>query len=447
MGPRPIEGQRLPSDAISTPSGDAAIASAEITGTRAGMIVFVGIAATNAANSLFHLIAARSLGPAEYSDLVSLLALSGLIALPLGALQIAVARSVARDLSLGRRAEITARARQGVAISLAIGVGVAVVLLAATPLIKRVLEINASLPVVLTAVLTIPSLLAPALWGVAQGLQRFVVISGTATLGAALRVALLAVAIPLSLTVDGALMVTVVASTVTAPATILLLAPVLRRPAVTIRHSHLEFLRETAPVAMGTLAITALTTFDLIVAKVVLPSAEAGEYGSASLLGRLILYVPATIATVLLPKVSSRAAVERGTTDILRASLVVTVAISLLATLLLATVPGLVLDASFGSEFDDAAPLLWLFGIAMTQYAVLNVLLVHDLGHHSSRVAWLLLGGAAVQLVGYALFHDSAHELLYVSIATGSTLLVLYAFVVEPAVRRRLVRPGGRGAA
>jgi O-antigen/teichoic acid export membrane protein len=345
---------------------------------------------------------------------------------------------VARDLSLGRRDEVTARARQGVAISLAIATGLALVLLAATPLIKRVLEIDASLPVVLTAVLTIPSLLAPALWGAAQGLQRFAVISGTASLGASLRLAFLAALIPLGLTVDGALAVTVVASVVTALATVVLLAPVLRRPAIPVRHSNLEFLRETVPVAVGTLAVTALTTIDLLVAKIVLPSTEAGEYGGASLVGRLILYVPATIATVLLPKVTSRAAVERDTADILRASLAVTVGISLLATLVLATLPRLVLDASFGSEFEDAAPLLWLFGIAMTQYAVLNVLLIHDLGHHSSRVAWLLIGGAGLQLVGYALFHESAHELLYVSIVTGSLLLLLYALVVEPALRRRL---------
>jgi O-antigen/teichoic acid export membrane protein len=303
------------------------------------------------------------------------------------------------------------------------------------PLIKNLLSIEATLPVVLTAMLTIPSLLAPALWGVAQGLQRFFLISGSVTVGSALRLAFLAALLPLGLTVEGALAATFVAMIAAALVPFVLLAPVLRRPAGHVGHSTTAFLRSSLPIAVGTLAITALTTIDLLVAKVVLPSTEAGEYGSASLVGRLLLYVPATVATVLLPKVSSRAATERATGDILRASVLVTVAISVAATIVLFVLPELVLDASFGSEFADAAPLLGLFGIAMTLFAVLNILLIHDLGHHSSRVAILLLSGAGAQLAGYGVFHDSARQLLYVSIATGAALLGAYAFTDRGADR------------
>jgi O-antigen/teichoic acid export membrane protein len=435
VGSRSIVGGKPPSDMLEDSSVDLVGTVPEVTGTRAGMIVFVGLAALNAGNALFHLISARYLGPADYSELVSLLALSGLVALPLGALQLAVARSVAADVARGLQAEVAARARQGVLISLTIAVALAVVLLAATPLIKNLLSIEATLPVVLTAMLTIPSLLAPALWGVAQGLQRFVVIAGSVTLGSAFRLGLLAAMLPLGLTVDGALGATFVAMIAAAAVPLVALAPALRRPAEHVQLSSKEFLRSATPIAIGTLAITALTTIDLLVAKVALPSSEAGEYGSASLIGRLILYVPATIATVLLPKVSSRAATERGTTDILRSSLAVTVIISLLATVVLATLPGLVLDASFGSAFSEAAPLLGLFGIAMTLFAALNILLIHDLGHHSSRVAWLLLGGAGLQLGGYAVFHESGRQLLYVSITTGALLLVAYAIAGRGADR------------
>lgn len=423
MGSRSIEGSKPPSEVLADPSVDLAHTVPEVAGTRAGMIVFVGLAALNAGNSLFHLLSARFLGPAEYSELVSLLALSGLVALPLGALQLAVARSVAADVARGLHADVAARARQGVLISLTIAVALALALLAALPLIKDLLSIEATLPVLLTAMLTIPSLLAPALWGVAQGLQRFFVISGSVTIGSALRLALLASLLPLGLTVEGALAATFVAMIASALVPLVVLAPVLKRPAGHVGHSTTAFLRSSVPIAVGTLAITALTTIDLLVAKIVLPSSEAGEYGSASLVGRLLLYVPATVATVLLPKVSSRAATARATGDILRASILVTVAISLAATLGLFLVPGLVLDASFGSDFADAAPLLGLFGIAMTLFAVLNILLIHDLGHHSSRVAGLLLCGAGAQLVGYAVFHDNGRQLLYVSIATGAVLL------------------------
>lgn len=427
MGSRSIEGGTPPGDVLAEPTVELAHTVPEVAGTRAGMIVFAGIAALNAGNSLFHLLSARFLGPADYSELVALLALSGLVALPLGALQLAVARSVAADVARGLHADVAARARQGLLISFTIAVALTLALLAATPLIKHLLSIEASLPVLLTAVMTIPALLAPALWGVAQGLQRFSVISGSITVGTALRLALLGTLLPFGLTVEMALGATFVAMIASALVPFIVLMPLLRRPAGHAGHSTLAFLRSSLPIAVGTLAITALTTIDLLVAKVVLPSTEAGEYGSASLVGRLILYVPATVATVLLPKVSSRAAVERATADILRASVLVTVAISVAATVILFTLPRLVLDASFGREFTDAAPLLGLFGIAMTLFAVLNILLIHDLGHHSSRVAVMLLSGAAVQAIGYAFFHDSARQLLFVSITTGAVLLLAYA--------------------
>jgi hypothetical protein len=71
----------------------------------------------------------------------------------------------------------------------------------------------------------------------------------------------------------------------------------------------------------------------------------------------------------------------------------------------------------------------------MTLFAVLNILLIHDLGHHSRRVATLLLCGAGAQLAGYGVFHDSARQLLYVSIATGAALLGAYAVAGRGADR------------
>ena len=55
-------------------------------GLHAGAIVLVGVIAVNAGNYLFHLLAARELGPASYSDVVSLIALAGLIEPKLAAL-------------------------------------------------------------------------------------------------------------------------------------------------------------------------------------------------------------------------------------------------------------------------------------------------------------------------------------------------------------------------
>jgi len=194
------------------------------------------------------------------------------------------------------------------------------------------------------------------------------------------------------------------------------------------------------PSVVGLLAITALTTADVIVAKAALGDHGAGIYGGASLIGRVIFYLPAAILTVLLPKVSARTTRGETSGDILAASVTVTLGASLLLTLVYAIAPGFIVRVAFGSEYEDAAGLIALFGVAMSGYAVLNVLLVYHLARNVSSMSWLLLAGAVLQLAGYALFHDSPRQLLAVSIATMVTLVVAHEVLVERSLTTSIAR-------
>ena len=78
-----------------------------------------------------------------------------------------------------------------------------------------------------------------------------------------------------------------------------------------------EVARYLIPAMVGVLSITSLTTIDVIAAKAVLSDHDAGLYGSASLIGRVILYLPAAIVLVLLPKVAAREAAGRESRDVL----------------------------------------------------------------------------------------------------------------------------------
>jgi O-antigen/teichoic acid export membrane protein len=245
--------------------------------------------------------------------------------------------------------------------------------------------------------------------------------------------------------VTGAMAATFAAAMVGAAIPLAALAPQLLRPIAAWRpRISRNDVRQLAPVVGGLLAITALSTDDVIVAKAAFSSHEAGLYGSASLIGRVVLYLPAAIVTVLLPKVSSRVAAARASEDILLQSAGATTAFCVAATVGLAILPRLVIDIAVGSKYSATANLLWLFGAAMTLYALLNVALTYQLAHRRSSTSWLLLAGTVAQSILYAFFHDTPHELLVVSIATGSVLLLANELLVEPtllpAVRRRLAR-------
>jgi O-antigen/teichoic acid export membrane protein len=421
----------IPEADVSEPATESL--SREIRGTRAGLTVLVGVATLNLANALFHLVTARELGPSQYSEVVSLVTLSGLIALPFGGAQLAVARIIADEVARGRTASAADFAARAARVSIATGTALTVMMVCLSPLLQDLLGITRLLPVVLVSLYTLPALVAPVAWGLAQGLQRFAVVAASMGVGAVLRVVLVVALIPFGLGVGGAMGATLLSGIATvaigAPLAITLIRQ--RVPSVRSAISANEAVRYFGPVIGGTLAITLLTTTDVLVAKLALSSHDAGIYGSASFIGRLLLYLPMTVATVLLPKVTSRAAAALDTREILSASLAVTGAFSLLGTVVLIVGPKLVIAVTFGSKYDGAIPLVGIFGFAMTVYALLNVQFVWHLGHGRPGMAWLLLGGSALQILTFSLVHGSTYQLVTVNLLTGLALLAVHEVFFE----------------
>lgn len=412
-----------------------------IAGIRAGAIMFIGIAGANAGNYLFHLVAARRLGPSVYADVASLVALSGLIALPLAGIQLVVGRYVASAAARGDTNAISEFARRSLIRTGIAGCLLTLVFLGMTNLIASVLGIGSTAAVILTAALTIPAFLSPVAFGVAQGLQRFPLLAAALGLPPLVRVAAAVALIGIGFGSAGAMGATLIATSVGLLVPIVALGLLTSRPHTTVRVRDREAWSLLVPTAVGLLAITSLSTVDVLIAKVVFDDTAAGIYGAASLIGRVILYLPAAIVTVLLPKVAARVASEQGTRHILGASLGVTLGFCSVMTLIYALVPDQLVHLALGSEFEDAAPLLWLFGVTMSGCALLSVLLTYHLGRGEGHMAWLLLFGAVAHIAAASVFHETPHQLIAVGAVIAALLLVaheaLYGTLFgRPAIRR-----------
>ena len=408
-------------------------------GTQAGAVIFVGIAAANIGNYVFHLLSARALGPGRYGDLATLTAIAALVALPLGGVQVFVARFTASCAARGEQDRLVAFSRQSLRLTAIAGVSVTAMFLLAAPIIRSALSIGSLTAVILTALITIPSFLAPVLLGIAQGLQRFPLVSIGISIGPVARVVLVLMLglIAAGYSVAGAMGATLASAVLAVVLPTVVLWPLLTAPSVDkTRPATREDARELVPVVAGLLAITALSTSDLVVAKVVFDDDLAGAYGAASLIGRVILYLPAAIVTVVLPKVAARSAEAKDTHHILSGSLAVTGAFCAVATTVYALVPGPIVHVAFGSAYDDAIPLVPLFGVAMSAYALLNVLLVYHIGKGEWRMSWFLVAGAIAEIVGFVFFHRSTREVLGVSAVTALTLLAIHEAVFDPSLTR-----------
>jgi O-antigen/teichoic acid export membrane protein len=421
-----------------TDTSNVPVAPREMRGILAAGVVLAGVVAVNGGNYAANLISARFLGPAAYGDLVALLALSALVGLPLGALQIFTSRYVARFAAQGDIDGTRFLARRGVRLTLIGGVVLSLALDAAIPVLRSTLGIASTLGIVLVNLLALPNLMTPVVWGVAQGLQRFRVLSTSMAAGTCVRLVVLIPLLAVGAGVPGALGAALIGGVASLAIPFVALRTWFAPPQmIGERVPRREATTYLIPVAVGILAITSLSSIDVLVAKASFGGATAGVYGSASLIGRLVLYVPTAIVTVLLPKVAARSAAGRETTRLLAVSLTVTLAFGAIAAGTYAGLSHFIVSAAFGKKYEAAGSLLWMFAVAMTAYAIMNIFLYYYLGHGNTRVSWFLLAGAVVQAIVYAFFHSTPRELVTASICVGWALVAaeLIAFVVA-RVRR-----------
>lgn len=409
---------------------------------RAGAVVFVGVAIANLGNGLYHLIAGRALGPTRYGELASLLAVIGLVAYPLAALQLTVGRDVSRFRSQGRPDSIKDLYRRMSIGGLFFGVVFSFVLAGTMLLARGRLELGSTSAILLTAAGTLPATFAPIVAGMAQGLERFGLFSFAQFLGPFLRIVLLVPFLIVGVGVGGAMAATTLASVLTVLFVMFVLREwMARRPARNQSDGIIALLRPLGPALVGVLAFTSLTTIDVVVAKLGFTGRNAGVYGAASFLGRLILYLPSAIAAVVLPKVSSRSALGHASGDILVRSAGATAVLCFSCTVVFAVAPRQILDLAFGGKYGSGAPLMWMFGVAMAGFALLNLVFVYDLARHGWRAAILLACGSLVQLAAFAIWHRSGQELLMIDIGSayallGSTVLILHGRDGAARVRR-----------
>jgi O-antigen/teichoic acid export membrane protein len=322
----------------------------------------------------------------------------------------------------------------------AIAAAVTLLLVALVYPIQHALAIASPAAVAFTALTAFPAILSPVTWGVAQGLQRFTLVALIYASGPVVRIGLMIIAFSIGLQVGGAMIATLGSMMVALVLPLWVLRDWFRPAAIRGRTiDRWRAARSLLPVMVGLLAITSLTSVDVVVAKVVLTEHEAGIYGSASLVGRVILYLPAAIITVLLPRVAARTARNEDSGDLLSKSVAATAAFGVLGILSYWIAGPTIIRLAFGAQYAAAAPLLWRFAVAMGGYAVLNVLLIYHLGRADTRMSWLLAGGAVVQAAAFLVIHGSARMLIAIDVVFAIVLLIGHELLFGRMLSRSIV--------
>ncbi|NLE78227.1 MAG: polysaccharide biosynthesis protein [Rhodococcus sp.] len=386
-------------------------------------MVTAGSMIANIASYLLHLPASRWLGPVGYGEFASLLAAQLVLAVPALALQTVAAREVVH----GRNVHAV-RALGGRCTAI-----VAVVAIALVPVVSWALDTG--LWATFAALITAPMLVLLATeQGILQGEGRFGELS-VVLAGAGIGKVLPAVVV---LALGGDAGFALVASAV-GTAVVALTARALAGAELAGTGGTAAGPGSAGPSRIGVgavlaasqvqLALIALSSMDLVIARMVLTNEDAGLYALGAVATKVAFWLPQAVGVVLYPRmanpVHSASAVRSALAVLVGLGGVLVVGVAVASPL----VPMLV-----GADYAPVQSLLWAFALHGACLAVLQGALLSAIAGertHLAAVAWV---GLVVEMAVMVTVASTVGQMITIAVSVASvTALVVSVLSVRAA--------------
>jgi len=388
-------------------------------------IMFSATIVANLLGYLFHLYMGRSLGPAGYGILGSLLAAFYVLFIPLGAISTVVTKFTSEFKAREEYGKVASLLFFGMRKLFRYTILIFIGLSLSSWLIANFLRIPSPFPVILmglvlafAAVLSIPR-------GVLRGLQKFGQLGLNISLETLIRLLLGVLLVSVGLGVNGAILAYGLGYLA---AILLTLTPLgflfhLRNETIDVSRIY----KFSLPALTMSVCLAVMTNVDLIFVKHFFTSEEAGVYTVISVLGKVMFFVSSAFTIPMFPLVSELHTRGENTLPILKKSSIYVILFSGIVLAAYWLSPSFIINTLYGSAYSAAAPLLGTFGIAMGLIALVMVYTAYLLALKDMRFIKVLLGCTFLEIVLLGLFHRTLLQVVHVLILTnGLTLFLLF---------------------
>ncbi len=402
-----------------------------------GAIVFAATMAMNLGGFLFHAIAGRALGVAEYGALYALISIYALAGQPVAILSPVIARYAAEFHALHDANHLRGFAEYIVRIFGAIALlSVVLATIFAVPIGAFIRE--PAWAVVVVGVGVGFATLSSSLRAFCQGTHAFTLF-GVSMLGEGIgKVLLLVGAVLLGLGLFGGLAAFMIGLGIGAAVIIFVLLGRYRGIAASAPHIDWPRVRATlGGSAASAIAGVVLGSADVILVKHYFNAHDAGLYAAASLGGKIVLYFIGFAPTVLLPHFTHRAARGESTRRVLALVLAATAGIGVAAVVAYHYAGLLLLHVLVGTAFDAALPLMQGYAAAMALLAMTTALVTYGLATHRLGFAIPQLFVTGLTLVAIVLRHPSPEFVVSEMIAGNALMVLVVGIAIAAQARRR----------
>jgi O-antigen/teichoic acid export membrane protein len=384
---------------------------------------------------------ARILNVSAYGDLTSLLSLFVVVSVPFAAAQTRVAERTAAHVAAGELDRVRGLTRHAVAHMATLGVIATVVYCALVPVIVRALSLTTALSAVALAPMIFVGFMFPALQGALQGLERWAFFGAV---GLAMGVGRLALGVPIALLTGGAggaIAGQALGMLIVLVALIWALRGQLRRGEGGAARAGIRRRPDVRGVSAGAAFVlfAVIANCDVVFAKLWMPPTQAGHYAALATIGKIITYLPAAVAAVVVPTAAATSGDPARRARVLQGAALLVGAISLLAMIPAAIAPHLLVGIMFGHKYAAIAAGVVPIVIDGGGLAMLYLLVTFSVVIDDRRWALLLVLGVTMQAAGIGLFHSTVTQVASVQAATVVVLLLINELGFHALLPRRRI--------
>jgi O-antigen/teichoic acid export membrane protein len=397
------------------------------------IIVFLGTSFANFFSLLYQLLIAHKLSAPDFAAFNSLLSIFILISSPLDTLRVALAKYCAEFSAKNEIAKLRFLLSDLFKKISFFTLLTFFIFWSVSNYIIKALKISSFASGTILAALVALAWFNPLFSGGIQGLELFGWFTSAALIGGVLKLALAFIFILLGFNIAGALGALLSSSVLVL---LILCFPLKQFFSVnTVKEKAKEYIRYNEilsflfPAALSTFCFMALVNLDMLLVKYFFSQQDSGLYSLAQMLGKIFLFLPATISIVMFPKTSGLNAKDMDTTSTFKRSLFYVFVLCALAVSFYNLFPTLVFRVLTGKVYFESIFLGRLFSISMSFFTFLYLFISYFLSIKDLRFIKYLTIFTILEFIAIVLFHKNLVQVQLVLCINAVLLFLIHLFL------------------
>jgi O-antigen/teichoic acid export membrane protein len=186
-----------------------------------------------------------------------------------------------------------------------------------------------------------------------------------------------------------------------------------------------EIFTYAVPTFTTVLFLTSFTSTDVILVKHFFNPHLAAFYAGMSLIGKVIFYFTFPIPMVMFPLLVKRHITGRSFINLFYLAIFLVILPSIAITAFYFIRPEFVINLFLGGrEYLYVAKYLGIFGLYLTVFSMVNVCVNFFLSLNNTKISFLVVPAAILQIVMIYLYHSNFYQVIGVSLLVSSILLI-----------------------